>query len=139
LFKKIDDSSNPCFGCSPHNPIGLKLKPQVETEKCIAVFTPQPEHQGWSGYMHGGLISTVLDEVMGQWLWQNGKPSVTAEMNIRFVKPVPIGKELTAIARVKNERSRVVEMEAEILLNDGQTAAKATAKFFKKERDFTGE
>ncbi|MEG6615097.1 PaaI family thioesterase [Peptococcaceae bacterium 1198_IL3148] len=139
MFEKIDHPENPCFGCSPHNPIGLKLLPQVDEDKCVAVFTPRPEHQGWVGYMHGGLITTLLDEVMGNWLWQNDKPSVTAEMNVRFIKPVPIGDELTAIAHVKNERSRIVEMEAEILLADGQRAAKATAKFFKKERGFTGE
>jgi acyl-coenzyme A thioesterase PaaI-like protein len=89
--------------------------------------------------MHGGLITTILDEVMGNWLWQNDKPSVTAEMNVRFIKPVPIGEQLTATAWMSSERSRIVEMVAEIVLADGTTAAKATAKFFKKERGFTGE
>lgn len=139
LFDMANHPENPCFGCSTHNPIGLKLCTQLVGEQCLAHFTPGPQHQGWVGYMHGGLISTILDEVMGNWLWQNDKPSVTAEMTVRFIKPVPINKELKALAWMKNERSRLVEMEAAIVLNDGTTAAKATAKFFKKERGFIGE
>lgn len=139
MFDKANHPDNPCFGCSTHNPIGLKLLPQLEGDQCQVHFTPGTQHQGWIGYMHGGLITTILDEVMGNWLWQNDKPSVTAEMNVRFIKPVPIGEQLTATAWMSSERSRIVEMVAEIVLADGTTAAKATAKFFKKERGFTGE
>lgn len=139
MFDKAEHPDNPCFGCSIHNPIGLKLRAQLNGEQCQAYFTPGPEHQGWIGYMHGGLISTILDEVMGNWLWQMDQPAVTAEMNVRFIKPVPIGEQLTATAWMTSERSRIVEMAAEIVLVDGTTAAKATAKFFKKERGFTGE
>ncbi|MBM7855884.1 uncharacterized protein (TIGR00369 family) [Desulfohalotomaculum tongense] len=138
-FDKIDHPDNYCFACSPYNPIGLKLRPRADKETCRAVFTPQSQHQGWVGYMHGGLITTLMDEVMGHWLWQNETPAVTAEMSVRFLKPVPIGEQITAVARVKNERSRIVEMTAEIILADGSTAAKAAAKFFKKERGFIGE
>ncbi len=150
-LKSINEADNFCFACSPRNPIGLKLAPEMTEDTCRVVFTPQPEHQGWVGFMHGGLISTILDEVMAQWLWRRNKPAVTAEMNIRFLKPVPIGEQVTAAAECSEERGRIVKMTAELVLKDGNIAAKAAAKFFvlpkdqkfkndaKKERGFIGE
>lgn len=142
MFDQIvspDNPDNPCFGCSIHNPIGLKLRIKLEGDRCQARFTPGTQHQGWVGYMHGGLISTILDEMMGNCLLQKGKPAVTAEMKVRFIKPIPIDKELTTTAWMVSERSKIVEMAAEIILFDGTKAASATAKFFKKAKGFTGE
>ena len=58
-----------CFACGKANPIGLKLEFERNDEECSATFIPQREHQSYDGRMHGGLISTLLDEVMGNYLY----------------------------------------------------------------------
>jgi acyl-coenzyme A thioesterase PaaI-like protein len=43
--------------------IGLHLKFYTDDEgRCIARFQPRPQHQGYPGHLHGGIISTLLDE-----------------------------------------------------------------------------
>jgi hypothetical protein len=55
-------NSRMCFVCGIENPIGLKLKFYTDDEgRCIARFRPKPEHQGFPGQLHGGIISTLLD------------------------------------------------------------------------------
>jgi acyl-coenzyme A thioesterase PaaI-like protein len=55
-------NSRMCFLCGIENPIGLKLKFYTDDEgRCIARFRPRPEHQGYPGQLHGGIISALLD------------------------------------------------------------------------------
>jgi hypothetical protein len=55
-------NSRMCFVCGIENPIGLKLRFYTDDEgRCIARFRPKPEHQGYPGHLHGGIISTLLD------------------------------------------------------------------------------
>lgn len=120
---------NMCFACSPHNPIGLKLAFKMDGEVCRARYVAKPEHQGWNGVVHGGLVATMLDEAMAQWLWQNGFTTMTAEMTTRYSHAVPVGEELTIEGRMISKRGRIMEMAAQILLPDGRVAAKARSKF----------
>jgi acyl-coenzyme A thioesterase PaaI-like protein len=56
-------NSRMCFVCGIHNPIGLHLSFYTDEKgRCIARFQPKPEHQGYPGQLHGGIISTLLDE-----------------------------------------------------------------------------
>lgn len=120
---------NMCFACSPQNPIGLHLKFTMENETCCAAFTPGENHQGWDGFVHGGLLMTLLDEAMAQWLWRKQIRAMTAEMNVRFSLPVAIGQEIVVEAQgVKNNR-RLYQLAARIILPDGRQAVRATAKF----------
>ena len=58
-----------CFACGKDNPIGLKMEFTMDAEECVAYFTPRQEHQSYDGRMHGGLISVLLDEIMGHYLF----------------------------------------------------------------------
>ena len=57
-----------CFGCGKDNPIGLHLHMKRVDDHCEAVFTPQKEHESYGDRMHGGLVTTLLDEVMGDYV-----------------------------------------------------------------------
>lgn len=129
LGEKSARSVNMCFACSPHNPIGLKLAFKMEGEVCRAHYTARPEHQGWNGVVHGGLVATMLDEAMAQWLWQNGFKTMTAELTTRYSHAVPVGEELIIEGRMISKRGRLIEMAAQILLPDEKVAAKARSKF----------
>ena len=121
--------ANMCFGCSQKNPIGLKLQFILEGDLCHSAFTAGPDHQGWNGCVHGGIISTLLDEVMAQWIWLQDIPAATAEMTIRFSKAVPIAVPLTLESRCTSRKGKLFIMEGSIILPDGSVPCRATAKF----------
>lgn len=130
-MKIPEKSANMCFGCSPANPIGLKLKFTMEGGVCRSTFTAGPDHQGWSGYVHGGIISSLLDEVMAQWIWLQNVPAMTAEMTTRFSRAVPINVPLTLESRNTGGRGKLFIMEGFIILPDGSVPCRATAKFLR--------
>jgi acyl-coenzyme A thioesterase PaaI-like protein len=126
-----DKDVNMCFACSTQNPIGLKLHFTMDGDVCRSSFTGGPNHQGWSGYLHGGIISTLLDEVMAQWIWLKKIHAMTAEMTTRFSRPVPINVPLTLEALNSGERGKLFIMESKIILPDGDVPCRSTAKFLK--------
>ncbi|ACV64623.1 thioesterase superfamily protein [Desulfofarcimen acetoxidans DSM 771] len=118
-----------CFGCSPQNPIGLKLKFIHDGDICRSYFTGSREHEGWPGIMHGGLLTTLLDEVMAQWLYERDIMAMTVEINVKFSKPVPIGQQFAVEGKQESKKGRLIVLEGQVLLSDGTVATKATAKF----------
>jgi acyl-coenzyme A thioesterase PaaI-like protein len=109
-----------CFVCGIENPIGLHLKFYTDDEgRCIARFQPRPEHQGYPGQLHGGLISTLLDETMGRVLTLHGVWAVTGRLEIVFRKPVPLDQELTVVGELRRDRGMAYEARGEIRLGDG--------------------
>lgn len=120
-----------CFGCSPQNPIGLKLRFAMDGEVCRSTFTAGPEHQGWTGCVHGGIISAMLDEVMAQWIWLKDIPAMTAEMTTRFSKAVPVNVPLTLESNCTGGKGKLFIMEGRIILPDGSVPCRATAKFLR--------
>jgi uncharacterized protein (TIGR00369 family) len=120
-------NSRMCFVCGIENPIGLKLKFYTDDEgRCIARFRPKPEHQGYPGHLHGGIISTLLDEVMGRVLVSQNVWAVTAHLEIKFAKPVPLDEELTVVGDLTRNRSRAYEARGEIRLPDGTVLAEGS-------------
>ncbi len=81
-----------CFGCGDSNPIGLKLHFTWDGKTARAEFTPGKNHQGWAGYVHGGITTCVLDEAMGWTAVYAGYNNVTAKMQTRFRRMNPIGE-----------------------------------------------
>lgn len=123
-----------CFACGKDNPIGLKLKMTIIDDKCVAYFTPQKQHESYGDRMHGGLVSTLLDEVMGDYVLRTvGRPAYTADINIRFRSAVPIGDRLKIEGWVTTHRGRLYVTEGCITKSDGTVAAKATAKMMLSE------
>jgi uncharacterized protein (TIGR00369 family) len=102
-----------CFGCSPDNPSGLHLEFFTDGES-IYSWVKVPGHMcGWKDIVHGGIISTILDEVMGRSVIYKTKHfAMTKSMTVDFLKPVYIGTELKAEGRVieiKSDREIVAE------------------------------
>jgi acyl-coenzyme A thioesterase PaaI-like protein len=86
-----------CFGCSPRNQSGLQMKFYAGSEAMYS-FLSLPEHLGgWSQIAHGGVVSTVLDEIMG-WsaIYFSGNMAMTKNMNTDFYCPVPLQEPVTA-------------------------------------------
>lgn len=120
-----------CFVCGPNNPIGLKLEFALEDGKYITHFTPGPEHAGFVGITHGGIVSTVLDEVMARLVYALGRDAVTAELQIKLKKPAVTGEELMVIGWVLSETRRVIDCAAEARNPKGEIVAEATGRMVK--------
>jgi uncharacterized protein (TIGR00369 family) len=114
-------SDHACFGCGDDNPIGLRLRFAADGEGVKASFIPRPEHQGFHDVVHGGIISTVLDEAMAWATADAGIWAVTGEIRVRFRQPLKIGELTTAVARVTGTRGRLVTAEAELQLDRDRT------------------
>jgi uncharacterized protein (TIGR00369 family) len=102
-----------CFGCSPDNPAGLHLEFYTDGES-IYSWVKVPGHLcGWKDLVHGGIISTILDEVMGRSVIYKMKHfAMTKSMSVDFLKPVYIGTELKAegkVLEIKSDREVVAE------------------------------
>lgn len=120
-----------CFACGKQNPIGLALDFRLDGGRMIASFTPRKEHQGFAGIMHGGLVTTLLDEAMAKLLYAGNSPAITVGMEVRFRKAVRIGQALTISGEMVRERGRVVEMRATVSLADGTIMAEAAGRFMR--------
>jgi acyl-coenzyme A thioesterase PaaI-like protein len=118
-----------CFACGKDNPIGLKLEMNIADNKSTAYFTPRKEHESYGDRMHGGLVSTMLDEVMGNFVFRTeGRPAYTASIEIRFRNAVRIGETIKIEGWVTKHRGRLFLTEGRITKEDGTLAAEATAK-----------
>jgi acyl-coenzyme A thioesterase PaaI-like protein len=101
----------PCFGCSPDHPQGLRLRFAKADGAILTRFTPGDLHQGPPGIMHGGLVSTLADEVAA-WacIGLLGKFGFTAQMSLRLARPVRVGVPLVARAVVVKDARRIVDV-----------------------------
>lgn len=119
-----------CFGCGSRNPIGLRLAFYRDGERRVrATFMPQVEHEGYAGMVHGGIISTLLDEAMSWAVVAAGRLAVTTRMAVEFRKPVPVSRPVEIRAEVTKDRSRGVEARGEVCAADGTVLASATGNF----------
>ena len=120
-----------CFVCGVNNPLGLKLDFETDGRTVRARFVPRTEHVGFKATVHGGLISTVLDEAM---VWVIGvrtkRFSYCAELNVRFLQPARPNEGLLVIAElVANRRDKLFEAKAELQNLRGELHASATGKY----------
>ena len=129
-------SDHGCFGCGDDNPIGLHLRFAADGDSVRASFIAGPDHQGFGNIVHGGIISTVLDEAMAWATAHAGFWAMTGEMRIRFRRPLNIGEPTIVSASVSGARGRLVTTASELVIeSDGSPVATATATFVKVDAD----
>lgn len=120
-----------CFVCGESNPAGLKLRFETDGRVVRARFIPRVEHVGFKQVIHGGIISTVLDEIM-VWACAVGTKrfAFCVELNVRFVKAARPGEETVASAElVENRRNKIFEAKAGLRNAAGELLASATGKY----------
>lgn len=117
-----------CFVCGPENPQGLRAAFECSDGRAAATYVVRPEHQGYTGISHGGILAALLDEAMVYAAVTLGRWVATAELTIRFGKPAPTGEALTVRAEVVRHDRRLVECRAEIRSAKGDILASATGK-----------
>lgn len=119
-----------CFGCGALNPYGLQLRFFPTAQGVCAPFTPEAVHEGYVGLVHGGIITTVLDEVMAWSLYRLEIWAVTAKLDVVFRRPVEVGVETRATGYLVTDRRRLLDVAAELRrASDDLLLATATATF----------
>ena len=128
-----------CFVCGPANPIGLKITFRLDGDVCRAEFTPQSVHQGYDGVTHGGIVFSVLDDVMANWLFLKGIRAYSARSEIRYRDPLPVGTPLLLEGRLKKKKGRFVVLEGKATrAEDGRAVAEAESTFHVVEEEVEG-
>ena len=122
-----------CFLCSPANKSGLHLAFRVCADGGVAAWFPCDQiFQGYPGFLHGGVISSLLDSAMANCLFSKGKAGFTAQLNIWFVQPVITGRVALVRAWMTDSLSPLYIMEANIIQNC-RIAVRATGKFMERQ------
>lgn len=124
----IDDSM--CFVCGQNNPIGMKKRFIANGDKLSMVFNLDENYQGWQNVIHGGIVSTILDEVQVQVAAFKGYKTATADINVRFKLPVNVGRNYTCNAWIVSQTSKVIYTEAHIVDEHGIVYATSNARLF---------
>jgi acyl-coenzyme A thioesterase PaaI-like protein len=130
LTVPIDDGN--CFACGPENPIGLHLRFERDGEGVRADTVLAQPFQGWQSIAHGGIAMALLDEAMAHAAGAAGHRGMTASVNVRFRKPVPIGKPITIAGRVTWQRRNVLGVEAVVRDESGTVLLDGEGKFVSK-------
>jgi acyl-coenzyme A thioesterase PaaI-like protein len=147
--KQKQPNSKMCFVCGVENSFGLKSRfYELENNELLAIFTPEHQHQGYPGRLHGGLAAAILDETIGRAImiqYSQNIWGVTVDFSMRFKKPIPLDGQIRVLARITRDTRKMFEGSGEILLADGTTAITATGKYLKMDintitdADFEGE
>jgi acyl-CoA hydrolase len=127
LTVPVDDGK--CFACGPENPIGLHLTFEPTASGVYARVTLAPEFQGWQNIAHGGIAMSLIDEAMAHAAGYAGHRGVTASVNIRFRKPVPLGEPLDVYGSVTWHRHKVLGVEAHVVDARGTVLIEGEGKF----------
>lgn len=120
-----------CFGCGEANPVGLHMHFQTDEERVYSFVTIPAVMAGWDRTVHGGVISTVLDEIMG-WsvIYLAKKIGVTKSMTVDFLKPIHVEQPLTVIGAIEAVPSERQIMVSGAIYADGEVlCAKAIGDF----------
>ncbi len=119
-----------CFCCGKDNERGLHLTFSYPRDGAAETSLEVPRYfQGWRNVTHGGFLSTILDEVMAHACIGLKRPAVTAEITVKFLKPVETGSRVRAVGEVAGTRKRVIDTKGWIYDDSGMAVAEATARF----------
>jgi len=126
-----------CFACGSENPIGLKMKFYMEGNIVGTDITLGKNHVGWEHMAHGGIIATLLDEVMS-WaaLALTREFIVTRKMETHFLRPVIVEQPINLQARILERSKKGCLVEGLLFGADGKKSARANAEmiFLTKKR-----
>lgn len=132
--RSAQNISRMCMVCGVENSAGLHARfYELDNDELVGVFAPQEEHQGYPGRLHGGIASTILDETIGRAINITDPDAwgVTIELTVRYRKPVPLGGDVMAHARITKDSGRIFEGSGEIRLEDGSVAVEARGRYLR--------
>jgi len=132
-MKNMLQDDNYCFVCGVENPFGLRLKFSLKGGKASAEFVPQKVHQGYKDIVHGGIISTILDEAMVKAALMQGMPAMSAEITVRFRNILFAGEKTVVEALIEKMNRKIIKASAVLKKTDNTIIAEGQAKLLRKD------
>jgi acyl-coenzyme A thioesterase PaaI-like protein len=116
-----DENIFHCFGCDAENPIGLKLRFFEEGDALFCTWTPHPHYQGYVNTLHGGIHSTLHDEIAGWVVYVKGKTAgMTQHISVSFIKPVLIdGSEIKLTGSIVEKTAKTLKIKTQLFNSQG--------------------
>ncbi|HPB81869.1 MAG TPA: PaaI family thioesterase [Spirochaetota bacterium] len=131
-YRKLRNRDNHnCFGCSPKNSVGLRMEFFSDDKEVVSHVTVPAHMCGWDTMVHGGIISTIMDEIMS-WttIYLMKSFILTKSMNVDFLKPVYIETPLKVIGNVVEKiNDREALTRGELYNDQGVLCARSTGTF----------
>jgi acyl-coenzyme A thioesterase PaaI-like protein len=130
----IDERANHCFGCGPANPQGLHLIFSTDTSDsahpvATAHFQLDRLHEGPPGFIHGGIVATLLDEAMSKLNRPLNVLAMTRHMEVDYLRPVPLFQPLVLVSRHLQREGRKLFHQSEIQTPNGEVLARGKGLF----------
>ena len=118
-----------CFVCGDKNPIGLNVPFYVKEDEVVAEYTAERQFEGYKDILHGGILSSLLDEVMIRAVLALDIYCVTSEIKVKFRKMVKTGDKLSLKGRLVEDKGRILTAEGKITNQRNQVVAEGEATF----------
>ena len=119
-----------CFACGTLNTGGLHLDLHVDGERCWTDLEIPERFQGWDEIAHGGIVATILDEVMAWSLVDADNWGLTARLTVAFKRPVPLGRPIHVEGRITESRRRIITTAGRMVAaGSGEVLATAEALY----------
>jgi acyl-coenzyme A thioesterase PaaI-like protein len=126
--EKLFTDDRYCLCCGEKNPMGFKMKFRYEGERLLSEAVISKEYQGFNDVVHGGILGTLLDELMVNLYWLKGEKAVTVEYQVRLKAPCPTNQKVLLSAWPLGVKQKLHFAASEARLEDGTVVAEATAK-----------
>jgi len=136
LQPMVHAASNRCFGCGQANPVGLHLEFFLAEDGATVSFAEVPDtYEGPPGYLHGGIIGTLMDEAMSKAVRARGLIAMTRRLDVDYLRPVPSGSRIRLEGRVVRDEGRKHWTEARVLDANGVALAESKGLFIEIRRE----
>jgi uncharacterized protein (TIGR00369 family) len=123
-------AQNRCFGCGEANPMGMHLEFLLAEDGSVVCLAAVPDtFEGPVGYVHGGIIATLLDEAMSKAVRARGVRAMTRHMEVDYLRPVQSGAPIRLEGHVTHHEGRKHWVQARILNDEGTELAKGKGLF----------
>ncbi|MFP4637281.1 MAG: PaaI family thioesterase [Spirochaetaceae bacterium] len=120
-----------CFGCSPHNPLGLALEFYEEGDEVMATWQAGEHYQGYNRVLHGGIQATLLDEISSWVVFIKLRTAgVTQGMEVSYDRPSFVGKPVTLRGRLSHMEKNVAVIDARLFQEGDEPSARATCHYY---------
>lgn len=121
-----------CFGCSPKNEHGLQMEFYMEGEEVVSEWEPKPFLSGYGNILHGGIITTLMDEIASWFINTTLKTAgVTYQLQTRFLSPVYTNKgKITIRAKLKEKNRRIADIEVKLYDHENKLCSEGVIGYF---------
>ena len=129
-MNRLSSVANRCFVCGPGNAAGLNIRFRLDGDVCRAEFTPGDEHVGYDGVTHGGILFSLLDDVMANVVFLQGERCFTAKAEVRYRQPLPTGTLVRLEGWQERRKGRLAMLAGRVVRVDDETiVAEASGRF----------